>query len=185
MEFCGFVYISWFIHFYFIYIEKKSLNHFFTLSINYLILGFTDLNRSHSVKPLVSPLCCLVTQSPTLHIALTAADLAAKFEIRIYTIGAGTNQDVSFIPGRGYIRNEIDEETLKSISKRTNGQYFRATNISGLEQIYDTIDTLERTEIEIKEFTQYKELFGWFLIPALILGLTVQTLDRTLFRRKI
>ena len=116
---------------------------------------------------------------------LTAADLAAKFEIRIYTIGAGTNQDVSFIPGRGYIRNEIDEETLKSISKRTNGQYFRATNLSGLEQIYDTIDTLERTEIEIKEFTQYKELFGWFLIPALILGLSGQTVDRTLFRRKI
>ncbi len=116
---------------------------------------------------------------------LTAADLAAKFEIKIYTIGAGTNQDVSFIPGRGYIRNEIDEQTLKSISKRTNGQYFRATNLSGLEQIYDTIDTLERTEIEIKEFTQYKELFGWFLIPALILGLSGQTLDRTHFRRKI
>jgi len=116
---------------------------------------------------------------------LTAADLAAKFNIKIYTIGAGTNQDVSFIPGRGYIRNEIDEETLKSISKRTNGQYFRATNLSGLEQIYDTIDTLERTEIEIKEFTQYKELFGWFLIPALILGLSGQVLDRNFFRKRL
>ena len=116
---------------------------------------------------------------------LTAADLATKFDIKIYTIGAGTNQDVSFIPGRGYIRNEIDEETLKSISKRTNGQYFRATNLSGLEQIYDTIDTLERTEIEIKEFTQYKELFGWFLIPALILGLGGQTLDRNMFRKRL
>ena len=116
---------------------------------------------------------------------LTAADLAAKFNIKIYTIGAGTNQDVSFIPGRGYIRNEIDEETLKSISKRTNGQYFRATNLSGLEQIYDTIDTLERTEIEIKEFTQYKELFGWFLIPALFLGLSGQVLDRNFFRKRL
>ena len=112
-------------------------------------------------------------------------DVLAKFDIKIYTIGAGTNQDVSFIPGRGYIRNEIDEETLKSISKRTNGQYFRATNLSGLEQIYDTIDTLERTEIEIKEFTQYKELFGWFLIPALILGLGGQTLDRNIFRKRL
>ena len=116
---------------------------------------------------------------------LTAADLAAKFDIKIYTIGAGTNQDVSFIPGRGYIRNEIDEETLKSISKRTNGQYFRATNLSGLEQIYDTIDMLERTEIEIKEFTQYKELFGWFLIPALIFSLGGQTLDRNIFRKRL
>jgi len=116
---------------------------------------------------------------------LTAADLAANFNIKIYTIGAGTNQDVSFIPGRGYIRNEIDEETLKSISKRTKGQYFRATNIVGLEQIYATIDALERTEIEVKEYTHYKELFGWFLIPALILGLSGQSIDRTMFRKRL
>ena len=116
---------------------------------------------------------------------LTSADLASNFGIKIYTIGAGTNQDVSFIPGRGYIRNEIDEETLKSIAERTDGKYFRATNISGLEQVYATIDKLERTEIEIKEYTRYKELFGWFLIPALIFGLGGQTIDRTLYRRKI
>lgn len=116
---------------------------------------------------------------------LTSADLASNFGIKIYTIGAGTNQDVSFIPGRGYIRNEIDEETLKSIAKRTDGQYFRATNVSGLGQVYATIDELERTEIEIKEYTRYKELFGWFLIPALILGMGGQTMDRTLFRRPL
>lgn len=116
---------------------------------------------------------------------LTSADLASNFGIKIYTIGAGTNQDVSFIPGRGYIRNEIDEETLKSIAKRTDGKYFRATNISGLEQVYATIDELERTEVEIKEYTRYKELFGWFLIPALVFGLGGQTIDRTLYRRRI
>jgi Ca-activated chloride channel family protein len=116
---------------------------------------------------------------------LTSADLASNFNIKIYTIGAGTNQDVSFIPGRGYIRNEIDEATLKSIAERTDGQYFRATNIAGLEQVYETIDALERTEIEIKEYTRYKELFGWFLIPALIFGMGGHTLDRTLFRRRL
>ena len=116
---------------------------------------------------------------------LTSADLASNFGIKIYTIGAGTSQDVSFIPGRGYIRNEIDEETLKSIAERTDGKYFRATNISGLQQVYSTIDKLERTEIEIKEYTRYKELFGWFLIPALIFGLGGQTIDRTLYRRQI
>ena len=115
----------------------------------------------------------------------TAADLAAKFNIKIYTIGAGTNQDVSFIPGRGYIRNEIDEETLKSISKRTNGRYFRATNVSALEEVYATIDQLERTEIEVKEYTRYRELFGWFLIPALVFGLGGQMVDSTLFRRRV
>ena len=116
---------------------------------------------------------------------LTSADLASNFNIKIYTIGAGTNQDVSFIPGRGYIRNEIDEATLKSIAERTDGQYFRATNVAGLEQVYKTIDAMERTEIEIKEYTRYKELFGWFLIPALIFGMGGHTLERTLFRRRL
>ena len=113
----------------------------------------------------------------------TAADLAKQFGIKIYTIGAGTNQDVSFIPGRGYIRNEIDEETLKAIAKQTGGQYFRATNTEGLKEIYSTINALERTEVEIKVFTQYRELYGWLLIPALALGLGGNLLGRLYFRR--
>lgn len=113
----------------------------------------------------------------------TAADLAKQFGIKIYTIGAGTNQDVSFIPGRGYIRNEIDEETLKSIAKQTGGQYFRATNTEGLKEIYSTINALERTEVEIKVFTQYRELYGWLFIPALALGLGGNLLGRLYFRR--
>ena len=116
---------------------------------------------------------------------LTSADLASNFGIKIYTIGAGTNQDVSFIPGRGYIRNEIDEKTLKSIAKRTNAKYFRATNVAGLEEVYKTIDRLERTEIEVKEFTRYKELFGWLLIPAMIIGLGSHAIDRTLFSKQL
>ena len=116
---------------------------------------------------------------------LTSADLASNFGIKIYTIGAGTNQDVSFIPGRGYIRNEIDEKTLKSIAKRTNAKYFRATNVAGLEEVYKTIDRLERTEIEVKEFTRYKELFGWLLIPAMVIGLGTHAIDRTLFRKQL
>ena len=113
----------------------------------------------------------------------TAADLAKQFGIKIYTIGAGTNQDVSFIPGRGYIRNEIDQETLKAIAKQTGGQYFRATNTEGLKEIYSTINALERTEVEIKVFTQYRELYGWLFIPALALGLGGNLLGRLYFRR--
>ena len=113
----------------------------------------------------------------------TAADLAKQFGIKIYTIGAGTNQDVSFIPGRGYIRNEIDEETLKAIAKQTGCQYFRATNTEGLKEIYSTINALERTEVEIKVFTQYRELYGWLFIPALALGLGGNLLGRLYFRR--
>ena len=114
----------------------------------------------------------------------TAADLANQFGIKIYTIGAGTNQDVSFIPGRGYIRNEIDEKTLQSIAKQTGGAYFRATNNQALEEIYSTIDELERTEVEIKVYTQYEELYGWLFIPALILGVGGNILERYIFRRR-
>ncbi|MFL2961056.1 MAG: VWA domain-containing protein [Candidatus Thalassarchaeaceae archaeon] len=115
----------------------------------------------------------------------TAADLAKQFGIKIYTIGAGTNDDVSFIPGRGYIRNEIDEESLKAIAKQTGGQYFRATNSDALEKIYSKINELERTEVEIKIYTQYKELFGWVLIPALFFSLGGNILERFYFRKRL
>jgi len=115
---------------------------------------------------------------------LTAADLASQFGIRIYTIGAGTNQSVSFISNRGYIRNEIDEKTLKEIADRTGGKYFRAIDEDKLADIYDEIDHLEKTEIQVKEYTQYRELFGWMLIPALIIGLGCETVDRSIFRRR-
>ena len=114
----------------------------------------------------------------------TAADLAKQFGIKIYTIGAGTNQDVSFIPGRGYIRNEIDEKTLMSIAKQTGGQYFRATNNQALEKIYSTINELERTKVEIKVYTQYEELYGWFFIPALLFGFGGNLTERYVFRRR-
>ncbi len=115
---------------------------------------------------------------------LTAADLANQFGIRIYTIGAGTNQSVSFIPNRGYIRNEIDEKTLREIAMRTGGKYFRASDENMLKDIYSEINELEKTEIQVKEYTQYKELFGWLLIPALIMGLCYETLDRSVYRRR-
>lgn len=115
----------------------------------------------------------------------TAADLAKQFNIKIYTIGAGTNDDVSFIPGRGYIRNEIDEESLKNIATQTGGQYFRATNSKALEEIYSRINELERTEVEIKTYTQYKDFFGWFLIPALFLTVGGNILERYYFRKRL
>ena len=101
----------------------------------------------------------------------TAAEIAASFGIKIYAIGAGTDQSFTRIPGQGIIKNEIDEETLKNISRITNGKYFRALDEDALVNIYNEIDMMERSVIEVKEYTLYKELFGWFLIPAFILGL--------------
>lgn len=115
----------------------------------------------------------------------TAAELAAEYDIKIYTIGAGTNQSYTRIPGRGMIRNEIDEETLKHIANITGGKFFRATDIKALESIYNEIDKLERSEIEVKKFTLYKELYGVFLIPAFLLGLGMETVRRSIFRSAI
>ena len=114
----------------------------------------------------------------------TAAGLAAEYDIKIYTIGAGTNQSYTRIPGRGLIRNEIDEETLKHIANVTGGKFFRATDIEALASIYSEIDQLERSEIEVKEFTLYKELYGWFLIPAFLMGLGMETTRRSIFRSR-
>jgi len=114
----------------------------------------------------------------------TAADLAAEFDIRIYTIGAGTNQSYTRIPGRGLIRNEIDEETLMEIAEKTGGKYFRATDQTALTDIYNEINQLERSEIEVKEFTNHREIYGWFLIPAFLAGLGIETARNFIFRNR-
>ena len=114
---------------------------------------------------------------------ITAADLANQFNIKIYTIGAATDQSITYIPGVGRMVNEIDEKTLKEISKETGGRYFRAKDQDMLTEIYAQIDSMERTEIEVKSYTKYKELFGWFLIPALIIGMGTETLSRTVFKK--
>ncbi len=115
---------------------------------------------------------------------LTAADLAKEFGIKIYTIGAGTNRSVTRLADGRFIRNEIDEATLKAIAERTNGQYFRAVDERSLARIYDEIDQLERTEIEVKEFNRYRELYGWLLLPALLLGFGYETLAVFVMRKK-
>ena len=115
---------------------------------------------------------------------ITAAELADQFNIKIYTIGAGTNKSYTRIPGRGMIRNEIDEETLMRIAKVTGGKYFRATDIETLGLVYSEISSLERSEIDVKEYTQYKELYGWFLIPAFILGMSMEIIRRSIFKMR-
>ena len=78
---------------------------------------------------------------------VTASELAKQFNVRIYTIGAGTNQSYTRIPGRGLIANQIDEQTLKRVASVTGGKYFRATDASGLKKIYEEISQLERTKL--------------------------------------
>ena len=115
----------------------------------------------------------------------TAAIIASKFGIKIYTIAAGTNESFSRIPGRGLIRNEIDVKTLKEISAKTGGKFFRATDKEALSDIYKEIDELERSIIEVQDFTQYKELYTFLLFPALILGFMMMILKSYYLRVSI
>ena len=107
----------------------------------------------------------------------TAAELAKEYDIKIYSIGLGTN-GLALSPvginARGKlnyanIQVEIDEELLTQISEMSGGKYFRATDNSKLKEIYDEIDKLEKTEIEEFKYYSVDEKFRVFLIPAIIL----------------
>lgn len=116
---------------------------------------------------------------------MTAAEIAKALDIRVYTIGAARPgpAPLPFPDGRiEYRDSEIDEETLKDIANLTGGLYFRAEDTQGLQEVYDTINELERSTVEIKTFTRYTELAVWLIIPAVILLGLEMTLRRTLFR---
>lgn len=81
-------------------------------------------------------------------------------------------------------RVELDEKTLKSVAKTGGGRYFRAADTKQLDEIYDMIDREEKTDVKIKEFFHFQELYPYFLVSAIIL-LGMETLLRTTFLRKI
>ena len=104
---------------------------------------------------------------------LTAAAAAETLGIRVYTVGMGRPGGM-FGTRRGARRFDLDEETLKEIAERTNGEYYLATDTEALRGIYDEINRLEKSEVEVSVFTQYEELAGWLLMPGsllLLLGL--------------
>jgi Ca-activated chloride channel family protein len=121
---------------------------------------------------------------------LTAAQAAEALGIRVYTIGMGRPGEVP-VPvldlfGReriAYQESELDEATLQAIADTTGGRYFRAEDTSGLQEIYDEIDSLETSQVEVERFTRYQELMGWLLVPALGLFLTEMGLRKTVLRK--
>ena len=107
----------------------------------------------------------------------TAAEAAKTLGIKVYTIGAATTGQVPMpqrdIFGRetiAYQESVIDEVTLQQIAETTGGLYFRAENTDGLQQIYDQINELEKSEVEIQSFEQYQELAtGWIEVALVVL----------------
>lgn len=123
---------------------------------------------------------------------VTAADLAVSYDIKIYTIGAGTRGTAPYpvrdpIFGDRYqnVEVNIDEEMLTQIANMTDGSYFRATDTEKLENIYSQIDELERTEIEEVIYTDVEELYPRFIIPAILLLLLSIISEQFLFRKAI
>ena len=122
---------------------------------------------------------------------VTAAQVAQTFDIRVYTIGAGTRGTAMYpfshpLFGKQYkpIPVEIDEDLLTRIAEITGGKYFRATNTDKLRDIYKQIDKLEKTKIEVKEYTKYTELFIYYAGLGLIL-LVLEILLRNTYLRKL
>ncbi|MBN1878122.1 MAG: VWA domain-containing protein [Anaerolineae bacterium] len=119
---------------------------------------------------------------------LTAAQAANALDIKVYTIGMGRPGQVPFpvdtIFGRRtqMVESELDEETLQAIANATDALYFRATNMEGLRDIYEQINQLEKSEVEVQKFTRYKELAAWVLFPALGLLWIEMILRHTLLR---
>ncbi len=121
---------------------------------------------------------------------LTAADLAQKFGIKVYTVGAGTKgtapYPVTDVWGRTVIQNievDMDEETLQKIADVTGGKFFRATDNESLKRVYDEINNLERTKIEVTEYQNIQELYSWLTIPAAILALLYFAMSDSIYRR--
>ena len=120
---------------------------------------------------------------------LQATEAAKEFGIKIYTIGIGTEGEAPIAVKRGgvrrihYVNFSLDEELLQQIAEKTGGLYFRATDTVSLQQIYQTIDELEKTEAKVKEYHEYEEHYALFLIPALLLFLFEFILSHTRLRR--
>jgi len=122
---------------------------------------------------------------------LTAAEIAQKEGIRIYTIGLGTRGTAETPYAQGFggellykpMPVTIDEESLKKVAQMTGGKYFRATDNDVLTSIFNEIDKLEKTKIDVKNFTNTQDNYmpwAWALLLLVLLNLTI---NYTVLRR--
>lgn len=121
---------------------------------------------------------------------LTAAEAAEALGVKVYTIGIGTQGQAPFpvvdmFGRRGYqmVPVNIDEDTLTKIAEQTRGKYYRADNAKRFETIYDEIDKLEKTEVDVRKFTQHRELFQFAVALGIGLLLAELALKHTVLRR--
>jgi len=119
---------------------------------------------------------------------LSAAEIAKLYGIRIYTIGLGTEGtapypvQTPFGVQTQYVDVKIDEQLLQQVAEMTDGRYFRATSNRKLREIYNEIDKLEKSKIDVTEFKKKKEEFFPFALLALALITLEVLLRNTIFR---
>ena len=117
----------------------------------------------------------------------TAAQIAKQKGVRVYTIGIGTNGNIKIPDPYGFasttIETKIDEESLQEIANTTNGKYFRAKDEKVLRKVFDEIDKLEKSILDVDRFTYTEENFEpWILLSLCALGLYL-LLRYTVLRR--
>ena len=118
-----------------------------------------------------------------------AAKLAKQLKIKIYTIGAGTKGLAPYpveMFGRVTMTSipvDIDEDSLRKVADATGGQFYRAQDERALKEIYDRINKMEKAKIEEEKYMEYREIFPFFLIPALLLLLAEIVVGQTILRR--
>ena len=119
---------------------------------------------------------------------VTAAEIAKTFGIRVYTVGVGSQGTAPYPVQTPYgiqlrdMEVKIDEETLQEISQITDGRYFRATSNTKLEEIYREIDQLEKSKIEVREFSRKSEEFLPFALAGILFLVLSLFLRNTIFR---
>jgi Ca-activated chloride channel family protein len=115
----------------------------------------------------------------------TALEIAKSKGVKVYTIGMGAENAMLYTEtGKKMVRGDyfLDEALMKRIASQTGGEYFRATNKESLEAIYQRIDRMEKTEVEVVTKTRFDELFIYFILGALVF-LTLEIILRfTTFR---
>ncbi len=121
---------------------------------------------------------------------LVVAEAAKSLGVKVYTIGVGLRGNAPMPTTDVFGRHtvvpapvDIDEDTLTKIADMTGGKYYRADNAERFQEIYAEIDKLEKSEIETKKYTEYKELFAWFILAGMTVLLTEQVLKNTIMRR--
>ena len=122
---------------------------------------------------------------------ITAAEIARDADIKVYTIGVGRNGEAPYplfddegnVVQMAMMKVEIDEKVLRQIAETTGGSYFRATDKESLVEIYNRIDSMEKSRIEVTEFTVLHEEYLVYLLAALALLLAEIILNRLILKR--